>query len=193
MLRGLEAQRSRCLNKTCFGSMFGAFQIGPRAAKRVQEHPKNGQEGPKISQERPKSGQERPKGGQEVPKTTLRAAKRAPRSAKSTSRAAKRPPRAPQERPRGLQDQPTASLERPRGPQDQPRGLQERPRAILLIFHWFYQGLAAQLPRHVRQHHRGPEPWRGVGGRHKSLPLGFRGGLVDLFVGFIAWLVVYTP
>ena len=47
---------------------------------------------------------------------------------------------------------------------------QERPAAILLIFHLFYKGLAAQLPRHVRQQHRGPEPWRGVGGRHKSLP-----------------------
>ena len=42
--------------------------------------------------------------------------------------------------------------------------------AKMLIFHWFYKGLAAQLPRHVRQQHRGPEPWRGVGGRHKSLP-----------------------
>ena len=40
----------------------------------------------------------------------------------------------------------------------------------MLIFHWFYNGLAAQLPRHVRQQPSGPEPWRGVWGRHKSLP-----------------------
>ena len=50
--------------------------------------------------------------------------------------------------------------------------------AKMLIFHWFYKGLAAQLPRHVRQQHRGPEPWRGVGGRHPS-PIEFRRGLVD--------------
>ena len=33
--------------------------------------------------------------------------------------------------------------------------------AEILIFHWFYNGLAAQLPWHGRQVPSEPEPWRG--------------------------------
>ena len=46
----------------------------------------------------------------------------------------------------------------------------EALKAKMLIFHCFYKGLAAQLPRHDRQRLSEPEPWRGEGGRHKSLP-----------------------
>ena len=46
----------------------------------------------------------------------------------------------------------------------------EALKAILLIFQRFYNGLAAHLPRENRQNSSEPEPWRGVGGRHKSLP-----------------------
>ena len=37
----------------------------------------------------------------------------------------------------------------------------EALKAKMLIFHWFYNGLAAQLLRHGRQQPGGPEPWRG--------------------------------
>ena len=57
--------------------------------------------------------------------------------AKSASRAAERAPRAPKEWSRG--------------PQDQPRASQERPEAMLLIFLWFYNGLAGR-PRGLQEH-----------------------------------------
>lgn len=40
-------------------------------------------------------------------------------------------------------------------------GMLGRSGAKMLIFHRFYNGLAAQLARHRRQQHRGPETWRG--------------------------------
>ena len=40
-------------------------------------------------------------------------------------------------------------------------GSLEALKAKMLIFHWFYKVLAAQLVRHVCQQHRKPKPWRG--------------------------------
>ena len=37
----------------------------------------------------------------------------------------------------------------------------EALKAKMMIFLWFYKGLAAQLPRHGRQRGSEPEPWRG--------------------------------
>ena len=65
----------------------------------------------------------------------------------------------------------------------------EALKAKMLIFHWFYKGLAAQVPWHGCQQGSGPEPWRGVGGRHKSLPQGLGLGLVWICCSY----VIYTP
>ena len=62
----------------------------------------------------------------------------------------------------------------------------------MLIFHWFYKGFEALVPWDDRQQLSGPEPWRGVGGRHKSLPLRVKRRIS----GFACWISsagVYTP
>ena len=47
--------------------------------------------------------------------------------------------------------------------------------ANMLIFRWFYKGLAGHLVRGNRQQPREPEPWRGEGGKNPSPLPGFRG------------------
>jgi hypothetical protein len=169
----------------------GGFQRRPSGP---QEHPTSGQEGFKISQERLKSGQE---GSKSTP-TAAKRLQDQPRVPPERPRvillifcwfykglaAHLARPRRSQEQPKSGQDDPKISQERSKSGQDGPKSTpraanmvprsakssQERPRAILLIFHWFYKGLAAQVSRHHRQELSEPEPWRGVGGRHKSLP-----------------------
>ena len=65
--------------------------------------------------------------------------------------------------------------------------------ANMLIFHWFYNGLAAQVPGTAANNTASRT--RGVSrGRHKSLPQELR--LEDLDLGLLAWCsvqVLYTP
>ena len=46
-------------------------------------------------------------------------------------------------------------------PKSSPREAKSGPRAKVLIFHWFYKGLAGHLPRGNSQGMSEAEPWRG--------------------------------
>ena len=75
---------------------------------------------------------------------------------------------APQERPKSAQDMPRAAKSGPREAKSDPKAVKSSPReaksgprAKVLIFHWFYKGLAGHLPRGNSQGMSEAEPWRG--------------------------------
>ena len=119
-----------------------------------QERPKSSQEGRRVAQKRSRAAKSAPRAAREQPRAPQECHKSGHEHPRSAPRAAKSGQKCPRSTPR-------AAKSSPRAPKSTPRAPQERPRAKMLIFHWFYNGFEAQLPRGGRQRASGPEPWRG--------------------------------